>query len=231
MNTELASLPGTVESELTDEMLAQLPETAPLAPWQLAASVLSWSARPDSDAVEAVRAVLPSALRDATPLLTVGMLISYAETPVGRYDEIIGAVLLRQGRVLFTHIPFIAVSSAASVVGGRANWSLPKTLASFDGHPASGRTMTARGNGWEVAASARTRGPALPFVLPPLVRLVQVDPQGRRWSAPVRASGWFHAARVTVKVTSTGDLGSWLPRGPQVGLMTPKATSTLPAPR
>lgn len=231
MNTELASLPGASETELTDEMLGQLPDTAPLAPWPLAASVLSWSARPDPGAVEVVRAALPAPLRDATPLLTAGMLISYAETPVGRYDEIIGAILLRQGRTVFVHIPFIAVSSAASVVGGRANWSLPKTLAAFDGHPASGRTMTARGSGWEVSATARTRGPALPFVLPPLLRLVQVDASGRRWGAPVRASGWFHTARVTVKVSSTGELGSWLPQGPQVGLVTPKATCTLPAPR
>lgn len=231
MNPELARLPGSPESELTEEMLAQLPETAPLAPWPLAASVLSWAARPDASAVAAVRAVLPSPLRDAKPLLTAGMLISYAETPVGRYDEIIGAVLLRQGRAVFAHVPFIAVSSSASVVGGRANWSLPKTLARFDGHPASGRTMTATGVGWEVCATARTRGPALPFVLPPLLRLVQVDPAGRRWAAPVRANGWFHAARVTVKVSSTGDLGSWLPQGPQAGLVTPKATCTLPAPR
>jgi hypothetical protein len=89
------------------------------------------------------------------------MFVSYEETQVSPFDEIIGLVGLRQGWSVAAHIPFIAVDSAASVVGGRATWALPKTPATFAGHPVRERAMRARHDEFEVTAQARAVGPAL----------------------------------------------------------------------
>jgi hypothetical protein len=69
---------------------------------------------------------------------SAGALISYADTPVGPYHEVIGMVIVRHGARLLVHVPFIAVDSPTSLVGGRVNWALPKTLADFTGEPRSG---------------------------------------------------------------------------------------------
>jgi hypothetical protein len=228
MKTELASVPGTPETELTPDILARLPADAPPAPWRAGARTITWWARPDRAASAAARDLLPHALSDSTPLATIGTLVSYTHTPVGPYDEIVGILLLRRGRVVFAHVPFIAVSSPASVVGGRANWALPKTLATFEGQPVDGTTMTAQGAGWQVTATARARGPAWPFLLPALADLRQVDPNGGTVAVQVRARGRCHLAHVTIAVSSDGPLATWLPHGERLGLLSPSVTGYFP---
>lgn len=230
MDTELTDIAGTAETRLTPDVLAQLPEQSAPAPWHGSARMLVWWSRLDPARAATVAQVLPAALRAARPLATIGALVSYKDTPVGPYDEVIAGVALRQGRAVFAHVPFIAVDSPASVVGGRANWALPKTLASFDGRPADGTTMTAAAGDWKVTATTHTRGPALPFVLPPLGKLVQVGPQGALWS--VRAGitrGQARLARVTIDLTATGELTALLTPGPHAGVLLPHITLALPA--
>ena len=230
MNTELTDIAGTAETRLTPEVLAQLPEHPASAPWHGSARMLVWWSRLDPARASTVAELLPAPLRAARPLATIGALVSYQDTPVGPYDEVIAGVLLRQGSGVFAHVPFIAVDSPASVVSGRANWALPKTLASFDGRPASGATMTAAAGDWKVTATTHTRGPALPVVLPPLGRLVQVGPQGALWS--VRAGivrGRAQLARVTVDVAAPGDLATLLTPGSHTGVLLPYITLSLPA--
>ena len=79
-----------------------------------------------------------------TPLLTIGAMLRYEDTPVGRHAEVMAVTLIRGRRGPITHCPFIAVDSPASVVGGRANWALAKTLARFEGTPAERAMRLAR---------------------------------------------------------------------------------------
>ena len=91
-------------------------------------------------AAREVRAALPASLRSWRPLLLVTSLVHYDQTPVGAYDEVVASVILLRGRHWVAHVPFIAVDSEASIVGGRVNWALPKTMAAFEGRPAAGAT-------------------------------------------------------------------------------------------
>jgi hypothetical protein len=57
-------------------------------------------------------------------------------------------------------VPFIAVDSLPSVHGGRANWALPKTTATFDGGATEG-AVSARGDGWSLTARIARTGPRM----------------------------------------------------------------------
>ena len=133
--------------------------------------------------------MLPDALgAELTPVFVMGALISYDRTPVGPYHEVIGIVSARRGRRVVTHVPFIAVDSAASVVGGRANWALPKTLVEFEGEPENDSTMSVHGAGWRIEARPRAIGPRLPFASPPIAALAQVAGDDTVWR--LRGSGY-----------------------------------------
>jgi len=229
MDIELSDIPGTAETNLTPELLAQLTDEPAPAPWRGSARMLTWWSRLDPARASAVANLLPPVLRAARPLATVGALVSYSDTPVGPYDEVIAGVLLRQGRAVFAHVPFIAVDSPASAVSGRVNWALPKTLASFDGEPADGATMTATAGDWKVTATTRTRGPVLPFVVPPLGGVVQAGPRGSRWSV---RTGMLHGraqlAHVTVDVTAPGPLAALLTSGRYTGMLCRHLALSLP---
>lgn len=70
-------------------------------------------------------------------------------------------------RLRATSLVWVAPASAAAGaalqrgIAGRANWSLPKTRATFSGHPARQRAMQARHADWEMSAQVRAIGPAL----------------------------------------------------------------------
>ena len=64
--------------------------------------------------------------------LTVAALVRYVDSPVGSYSELVASpVLVRRAALPAVSVPFIAVDSWASLVGGRAGWGLPKTMARF----------------------------------------------------------------------------------------------------
>jgi len=143
-------LEGVPESRLDERARAGLPTDAPPAPWTCRCDAVVWFARPARD--------LPGG--GGRPWLVAGALIDYADSPVGPYHEVLGllAGFGRTGPV--ATVPFIAVDSPASLVGGRQNWALPKVLAQFaDG--------TAAGAGWTVSATARAVGPAVPTAAAP----------------------------------------------------------------
>src|SRR5690606_31815592 len=137
------------------------PNEAP-APWSVAASAVVWWCRPTPAANDA----LPPALRSrGRAAVVIGGMVRYADTPVGVYDEVFGTVGMRVGRHLVGTIPFMSVDSPTSLVGGRGNWAIPKTLSTFAGTPASGATFaatSATGLDWSVAASPVAKGPRLP---------------------------------------------------------------------
>jgi hypothetical protein len=110
----LDDIPGVAETTLAAEQIADPPADAPPAPWRAQARAISWLARPDHGAGTALSEALPAALgKNIRPLLTIGSMISYDDTPVGPYCEVLAMVVLRRGGSVFTHVPFIAVDSRA----------------------------------------------------------------------------------------------------------------------
>lgn len=218
---DLRAVPGVPESMLDEVTAASLPPAAPLAPWECDSSGIVWLTRGRD-----VRATLGDLLpREGKAAVVVGGLISYARTPVGEYREVFGGVGLRKGRDVSVSIPFMAVDSRDSVVGGRQNWSLPKVLAEFTGRPDE-RTMTASGDGWTVRVSARPIGPRLPVKT--TGRVVQYFPDGALRSAILTGRAKSRPAIVTVEVESSGQLASWLRPGRHLGAIMSGTTFTLP---
>lgn len=231
MNSDFADLPGTPETALRPEDLATLPATAPPAPWRVTAAALLWTDRPDARARAAIDAVVPTEISaGATPIATVGALIRYLRSPVGSYREVIGAVVYRRGATVFTHIPFIAVDSAASVVGGRTNWALPKTLASFDGQPAHGVSMAATGGDWHVEATPTSHRLMVPMLIPKLFALVQLGPHRTVWSVRPSCYGVTWLDRIDVRMTAAPTLRDWFPSGIRRGILSPQLTMFLSSP-
>lgn len=218
---DLRAVPGVPESMLDEVTAASLPPAAPLAPWECDSSGIVWLTRGRD-----VRATLGDLLPpEGKAAVVVGGLISYARTPVGEYREVFGGVGLRKGRDVSVSIPFMAVDSRDSVVGGRQNWSLPKVLAEFTGRPDE-RTMTASGDGWTVRVSARPIGPRLPVKT--TGRVVQYFPDGALRSAILTGRAKSRPAIVTVEVESSGQLASWLRPGRHLGAIMSGTTFTLP---
>lgn len=213
-------LAGVPESALDERV--DLPPTAPPAPWTCRCDAIVWITRPGRR--------WPSEASGARPLLVAGALLRYADSPVGEYHEVLGVLagLGRNGPI--GTVPFIAVDSAASLVGGRRNWALPKTFAQFaQSQDEQGRSaMTATGAGWTVAAAARTLGPAVP--VPLAGRLRQPWPDGRQRTARLIGRASAAPALVAVTVTSTGPLAGWLRPGRHFGLLLRRAEFTLAAP-
>ncbi len=217
-------VPGISETGLGAD-LTGLPQAAPAAPWDLALQALVWFGRP----VRGVTRPLPAPLHaGARVLARGGGLVRYLDTPVGAYAEVLGAELLWRGRRASVHVPFMAVDSPASVVGGRTNWSLPKTLARFEGNPVGGRAMTARGDAWEVRARARALGPPLPYRSG--FALLQVSPDGSVCRATGRMRGRARPARVTVEVSGGADLRRCVGEGSFLGAIVESGRGTLDAP-
>jgi hypothetical protein len=209
---------GVPESALDERTAEGLPTGAPAAPWTCRCDAIVWSAlarRPGDRPAGPI----------GRPSAVWGALLSYSDSPVGPYREVLGMLVgMSQYRVT---VPFIAVDSPASLVGGRLNWALPKTLADFTGDPA-GHAMTATGTGWTISATARTFGPALPIRL--AVRLEQPWPDGRRRVARLTGRGTSQPALVRLAVRSDGTLARWLRPGRHFGLLLRQAEISVAAP-
>lgn len=210
---DLSAVPGVGECSLSEEILAMLPSDAPPAPWTVRCSSITWYGRGGR---AAARAAGRTVVASGRSLATVGGLVAYADTPVGPYNEVFGVVAYRDGRSVRGTIPFMAVDSPASLVGGRGNWSLPKTLARFTGEPAtSGCVMSAAGEGWLVRATARPFGPSV--TVPMNSRMVQPWPDGLVRESVLTGTGRSRSAIVTVEVDSRGELPTWLRPGRHFG--------------
>ncbi|MFL6126634.1 acetoacetate decarboxylase family protein [Actinophytocola sp.] len=209
---EMLNLAGIPLTALADGVA--LPAEAPPAPWHTSMRAVVWQARPNGAARQAAGSV------HGRPALVLGALISYDETPVGPYDEIVGGVGLLSGKGFAATVPFIAVDSPASVVGGRVNWALPKTLARFTGTPPTG--MTATGEGWSVRVTVRAPGFAVPFRTRGQLR--QPWPGGGVRRTRVGMSGRARPALVHVRVEAEPALSGWLRGGWHLGAVLENVT-------
>ncbi len=225
--TEL-DVAGVIETVLTPELLARLPENSSTAPWECQCNAVVWTALGSKSATRA----LPPAIRDtARALNVVGGMVRYTDTPVGSYDEVLGTIGFRHGRAVRGNVAFMAVDSEASLVGGRTNWAMPKTLATFTGEPAGGATMSAAGavgTPWRVAATPRVLGPAVP--IGSAFTVLQQFPDGAVRACKLKAKGWARPALITVDVEAETTLPDWLRSGRHLGAVIEKMTFSLGVP-
>ncbi|MBB3037370.1 acetoacetate decarboxylase family protein [Hoyosella altamirensis] len=224
---DLVRVHGVPESALDAEVAERLGANQAPAPWQCLARSVLWFGR---GGVAAARAVAPSVGRGGRALGVIGGMVQYFDTPVGSYAEVFGAAGIRNGRRVVGSVPFMAVDSETSLVGGRTNWALPKTLATFEGAPEAGKTMTAQGRDWHVQVTARALGPAVP--MPTLsTALAQQWPDGSVGLSSMRAWGRVRPAIVTVEIDAPPTLSGWLRPGRHVGAVFESMEFTLGQPQ
>ena len=228
--TELTGVAGVPETAVSQAVLERLPANEAPAPWDCVCEAVLWFGRGGRAAAQA----LPPALRGTAPgLAVVGAMVRYHETPVGAYDEVLGLVGSRSGVKPWGSVAFMSVDSEPSLVGGRTNWAMPKTLGAFEGDIGSGQTITATGADearWRVSATPRVLpGPALPVRTTGLTR--QEFPGARVGDSTMRGRGRLRPALVTVDVDSDGPLPTWLRPGRHLGAVLERGTFWLGEPR
>lgn len=211
---------GLPETALPADLLARLPESVAPAPWRTDCTITTWWHAPTRRTLE----VLPEQLRPHRLSVIAWSLVTYSDSPVGPYRELVAAAVPRgRGRV---HIPFIVVDSLPSIVGGRANWLLPKALATF---AESNGTVTVTAAEpaapwWTVSASVRSVGPPLPFAVRFGVDQCSRDGEPRRFSSTMRGLGRY--ARVAVSGKAEGPLSALLRTGRHHGALVRRARFT-----
>ena len=224
---ELTGVAGVPETALSEALLATLPPNETEAPWTVNCSAVLWTTRPTREAAES----LPPALGGRRGVVVIGGIVRYLETPVGPYDEVFGIVMSGYGRQAVGTVTFMAVDSPRSLVGGRTNWAMPKTLASFEGRIAHGETVVATGQdsmGWRVSARPRLIGPSLPVRSRAVTR--QEFPGGLVGDSRLKARGRARPALVDVAVQSDGPLAGWLRPGRHLGSVADDVTFSLGVP-
>jgi hypothetical protein len=219
----LQRVAGIPESALSNAVAALLPATSARAPWKTVADAVFWVHRAAPDAE---RALAPELQGRPTIPLTIGAFIRYAETPIGSYGEILAApVLLAEGPLPPSSIPFIAVDSIPSIHGGRTEWSLPKTLARFAFGQGSAEAI---GDGWRVDARIHARPRSIPLALE--LRNRQALPDGGSAIVGISVRGRARVGRVSLAVEGP-TLPDWLLPGPHLAFALPGARMTFGVPR
>jgi Acetoacetate decarboxylase (ADC) len=204
--------------------LSGAPPEIPPAPWRSSVDALLWL----HPATPAARALLPPQLAARAGItVTIGGLISYRDGPVGPYAEVFGAPIMLRGEPMLSHVPFMAVDSAASVAGGRGNWALPKELADFDGDPGRPGAVTAHGDSWELRITTTARAHRLPIAM--AMRAAQVWPDGKVRTFSVRMRGRGRLARVQVEHLAPSPLRDWLVEGRHLGVLVSGRQDVSPA--
>jgi hypothetical protein len=201
---------GLPETWLPDSLAARLPDSVASAPWKTRCQVVAWMHEVSAAALEA----FPLVIRPSSVALVAWALVRYEDTPVGPYSEI-AATLIPNGGDGYGHIPFIVVDSLPSIVGGRANWLLPKALARFDWSD-DGRSVTATSDepatpAWSISVRYGSAGDVAAIVVPNHVEQVSTDGVVRRFDGEL--SGSMQAGTVHIDGHADGPLSALLRPG------------------
>ena len=153
--------------------------------------------------------------------------VQYAETPVGPYSEVMGAVSVDGGVLPRVHIPFIAVDSLPSVHAGRAHWALPKVPAAFT-WTGPGEVRAQADNWW---ISARVVHSSVRIPLIGRSTTAQVRPGGDIGVSSTGMRGWARVVTVQVDVDPDASFASWLVSGRHRGVLVTGARLSMSAAR
>jgi hypothetical protein len=174
----------------------------PPEPWQLRGQLyLSlWSVPADR------LPALPPPVAVAGRALVGTAWVRYEPGSVLEYQELLAAVLVRDGWRPRVTITGIWVDSPASRDGGRALWGIPKELATLHVEPAgTGVTASAYGTG-PIARATVDLGTRLPVRWPVRFSVIQTL-AGALKTSPVRARGTVQWGRSRWEVDAGGPLG------------------------
>jgi hypothetical protein len=217
----VADAVGLPESVLPVQLVQLLPEKVAAAPWRTQCRIITWMHPVAPAAVEA----LPAPIRSAGISLAAWALVRYEHTPVGPYDEL-AVTLLPEGGDGYGHIPFIAVDSYPSIVGGRANWLLPKSLARFvwaeDSMSANVTADAPAKPGWSLTVNVTAWGTPAATAIPSNVQQVSSSGAVRRFTGTM--GGAMQPAAVNVEGVAEGPLASLLVSGRYDGTLLTEAT-------
>ena len=113
------------------------------APWRLAGNGLIIVSRPESSDPSRHHFTQDELRPRALAGLSVTMFVDYWRSDAGPYRELLFIPCrFRVGGTRRWSISRIFVSTPESVVGGRANWGIPKEIASFDVDGAAGQRQS-----------------------------------------------------------------------------------------
>ncbi|MBV9486564.1 MAG: acetoacetate decarboxylase family protein [Frankiaceae bacterium] len=202
---------GLPETRLPEDLLTQLPETVAAAPWHTRdCRVMNWLHPVAAEALSC----FPEQIRPTGDVIVAWALVEYGDTPVGPYSEIAATLLPTEGDG-YGHIPFIVVDSPASVVGGRANWLLPKALARFDwsegGHSVTVTNEQPEAPAWSITVAVTPTGNTTALTVPNHIQQVSADGDVRRFDGEL--NGKMQSATFDVAGQADGPLGALLKSG------------------
>jgi hypothetical protein len=209
---EMLTVPGVLDGALPPEVMAELPEATPPAPWRSHLETALWGFRSTPESAGA----LPAGLEASLPI-GAGAFVSYLDGAVSAYHEVLATPRCVKAGGVRGYVPFIAVDSVASIHGGRTNWALPKVLAAFTGAPARDTRLTGAGSDWSVSAEVQPRGPWFPFRGGAGCAQPWPDGSTRVFRSAFR--GRARLASLTVEVSGPDSLTSVLPSGRHLGLL------------
>lgn len=220
---DVATAGGLPETVLPQTLIDRLPPSVAPAPWVTKdCLVVSWLHEVDDTALELL---IPQSVRPLGATIVAWALVRYGETPVGPYSEI-AATILAADPEGFGHIPFIVVDSETSIVGGRANWLLPKALADFewsaDGLAVSIAAREPAAPAWRMSIQVAPTGESTPLALPSRVQQASTEGWVGRFEGEM--SGQMRSAKVTVEGKADGPLASLMTSGEHDGTTLTGAT-------
>jgi hypothetical protein len=205
--TDAAGLPETALPEALVDRLPDPSAVAP-APWATTCEVASWLHEVDPEALS----LFPEPIRPASISIVAWALVRYDETPVGPYSEIAATLMADDG---VGHIPFIVVDSLTSIVGGRANWLLPKALADFewseDFRSVAIKPVEPARPAWSASVTVEAAGEPTPLTIPS--QLQQVSTNGTVGRCVGSMVGAMRSATITVSAGADGPLAALLKPG------------------
>ncbi|MDR6979065.1 hypothetical protein J2X68_005799 [Streptomyces sp. 3330] len=143
--------------------------------------------------------------------------VVYENDSVLRYDELLRAVLVRDGARARVCITDIWVDSEISLAGGRALWGIPKEMALFEVHRADGVSCAAKTGRGTLATGRSTERAALPGRWPLAFTLAQTL-NGRIKTSRVRGRAALRLARAEWTAPADSRLGALGRRAPLISL-------------
>ncbi|MCX5009023.1 acetoacetate decarboxylase family protein [Streptomyces sp. NBC_00638] len=176
----------------------------PEEPWHLAGQMyLSLWLVPRSELPEVAHGTRP--VRVAGRGVVGAAWVVYENDSVLHYNELLRAVLVRDGLRPRVCITDIWVDSAASMAGGRELWGIPKEMATFDVDRTAGVRAAARTAEDALADAVFEPGRRLPGRWPLSYRVAQTR-HGRLKTSPVRSRSTVRTARARWAAHESGPL-------------------------